>query len=155
MIKVKTSLNELLVNVFNYIVSIEEIILKNRGLPISITEMHVLEAIDKTKEATMTNVANRLLITIGTLSIAINRLVRKGYVIRKQSEVDRRKIFVQLTEEGERVKAIHDQFHHEMIDHVIQNINITEQSELFLALENLQSYFRTKYQEEINFRNEK
>ncbi|MFA6890303.1 MAG: MarR family transcriptional regulator, partial [Bacilli bacterium] len=102
-----------------------------------------------------TNVANRLLVTIGTLSIAINRLVKKGYVIREQSHNDRRKIFVKLTQDGIRVKQIHDQFHQEMIDHVIGHMDITEQSELFFALENLQIFFREKYYQEIEFRNEK
>ncbi len=155
MLRVKSSLNELLVNVFNYIVSIEGIILKNRGLPISMTEMHILEAVAKTNDPTMSNVANRLLITAGTLTTAVNRLVKKGYIFREQSEKDRRKIYVKLTEEGERVKAIHDEFHHEMIESVVKNIDIHENSELFIALENLQTYFRDIYHKEIEQRNEK
>ncbi|MDD4213164.1 MAG: MarR family transcriptional regulator [Bacilli bacterium] len=155
MTKVKSTLNELLVNVFNYIVNIEGIILKNRGLPISMNEMHVLEAIDKAENATMSQIANSLLITAGTLTIAINRLVKKGYVIREHGDTDRRKIFVTLTEKGQEVKKIHDEFHREMIDHVIGQMNITEESELLQALDNLQTYFREKYHKEIENRNEK
>lgn len=155
MSRVKSSLNELLVNVFNYILSIEGIILKSRGLPISMTEMHILEAVENSSNPTMSNVAKRLLITAGTLTTAVNRLVKKGYIYREQSATDRRKIYVKLTETGENVKKIHDEFHREMIESVLNNMEITENSELFTALENLQTYFRDIYHREIELRNEK
>ena len=41
-------------------------------------EVHVLEAIEKTDEPTMTNIAKRLRITVGTLTTSMNRLVEKG-----------------------------------------------------------------------------
>jgi len=150
MSRVKDSLNELLVNVFNYILNIESLNLKNQGVRLSMNEVHILEAIYNTDPPIMTNVANRLLITVGTLTTAIDRLVDKGYVERYQSEEDRRKVYLKLTEKGLKTKAIHDSFHNDMIENVIKDMHIDENSELIIALENIQKYFRDKYHERIN-----
>lgn len=155
MAKVKSSLNDLLVNVFNYIISIEEIILKNRGLAISLNEMHILEAINKSDEATMKNIANILLITPGTLTVAVKRLIKKGYIKSSPGENDRRKKYLSLTNKAHEVMILHDEFHREMIDRVISKMDITEDSSLFVALENLQNYFKDIYYDEIGYRNEK
>ena len=48
--------NELLVDIFNRILAIEGESLKEKGVKLSMSEIHVLEAITKTDEPTMTNV---------------------------------------------------------------------------------------------------
>ena len=50
MSEAKKVINELLVEVFNHILSIEGSKLKERGIKISMNEMHVLEAVKKTKD---------------------------------------------------------------------------------------------------------
>ena len=146
---VKEALNELLVNVFNYITNIEELNLKSKGVNVSMTEVHIIEAINNSPVPIMTNVATKLLITTGTLTTAINSLVRKGYVVREQSEEDRRKVFLRLTEKGKLVIKIHDEFHDDMIDNTIKDLKIEEDSELIKALQNIQKYFSAKYEERI------
>lgn len=89
--KGKKILNELLVQLFNDILQIEEKSLKNGPLSdLSVTELHTIEAIGMYKERTMTEVAQDLKITVGTLTTAINKLIKKGYVDRKRIEEDRR-----------------------------------------------------------------
>jgi DNA-binding MarR family transcriptional regulator len=61
-------LNELLVNIFNQILSIEAESLRQHGVTLSMSEVHVLEAILKTSEPNMGSVAKRLRVTIGTLT---------------------------------------------------------------------------------------
>ena len=58
--------------------------------------MHTIEAIGMYKKTT-TEVAKELSITVGTLTIAINRLVKKEYVERIRSEDDRRVVKLGLT----------------------------------------------------------
>ena len=79
MVSAKEVINELLVDVFNHILSIEAEVLKNRGVKLSMTEVHVLEAIKNTEDPTMGNIANKLRITMGTLTTSINVLVRKKF----------------------------------------------------------------------------
>lgn len=149
MLKVKDSLNELLVNVFNYILNIEALNLRNQGVKLSMNEVHILEAIYNTDPPNMTSVSNRLLITVGTLTTAIDRLVIKGYVERYQMEEDRRKVYLRLTEKGLKVKKVHDSFHDDMIENVLKDLDIEKNTQLITALENISDYFREAYHERI------
>ncbi|MBS6042434.1 MAG: MarR family transcriptional regulator, partial [Clostridium baratii] len=80
----KKILNELLVEIFNDILQIEERALKQGVInDLSVTEIHTIEAIGMYTERTMSEVAQDLKITVGTLTTAINKLIKKGYVERK------------------------------------------------------------------------
>ena len=141
----KKVINELLVEVFHHILSIEGQMLRERGVNLSMSEVHVLEAISKTEEATMGNIASRLRVTVGTLTTAINRLVQKGYVDRYRDKDDKRKVFVFLTEQAKEVMETHDQFHEEMINAVINDLNLEEDEVLLKSLTNISNFFKEKY----------
>jgi len=85
-------INELLVEIFNRILAIEGQNLKDKGIKLSMSEVHVLEAIELSEEPIMSNIAKRLGITIGSLTTAINTLYQKGYVSRDRDAEDRRKV---------------------------------------------------------------
>lgn len=141
----KEVINELLVEVFNHILSIEGVALKSRGVKLSMNEVHVLEAIEKTEEPTMTHLAGRLRVTVGTLTTAMNRLVEKGYCTRYREEEDKRKVFVSLTKKAIEVLEIHRTFHDEMIDSVIKDMNLDQDEVLLNSLKNISTYFKNKY----------
>lgn len=138
-------LNELLVEVFNRILSIEAENMRNLGVKISMNEIHVIEAIEKTEEPTMTHIARRLRITVGTLTTSISKLVEKGYVKRYRDLEDKRKVFLSLTKKADEVLEIHDTFHEEMIDATIQDLNLEMDERLLVSLKNLNEYFKNKY----------
>ncbi|SQB34370.1 MarR family transcriptional regulator [Clostridium cochlearium] len=82
-------LNELLVDLFNDILTIEQNAIQSGEFKdLSVTEMHTIEAIGMYTQKTMSEVANELNITVGTLTIAINNLVKKDMC----REVSRKKI---------------------------------------------------------------
>lgn len=141
----KKVINELLVEIFHHILSIEGQKLKELGVNLSMSEVHVLEAISKTKEPTMGNIAARLRVTVGTLTTAINRLVDKGYVSRKRDKDDKRKVFVDLTAPAIEVMKTHDEFHDEMINAVIKDNNLEEDNVLLKSLTNISNFFKEKY----------
>lgn len=141
----KKIINELLVEVFNHILSIEAEALRNRGVKLSMNEVHVLEAIEKTENPTMTHLARRLRVTVGTLTTSINRLVEKGYATRKREKEDKRKVLVSLTSEAVDVLKIHDGFHDEMIDATIRDLKLDKDEILLQSLKNLSNYFKVKY----------
>ena len=141
----KSIINELLVEIFHHILSIEGQMLRQRGVNLSMNEVHVLEAIQKTEEPTMSHIAKRLRVTVGTLTTAINRLVEKGFVERKREKEDKRKVIVSITTKAYRVLATHDQFHDEMIEAVIQDLKLDENEVLINALKNISNYFTEKY----------
>lgn len=145
MISAKEVINELLVDVFNHILSIESDTLKDRGVTLSMTEVHVLEAIRNAKIPTMGVVAKKLRITLGTLTTAVNILVKKGYVYRYRDEIDRRKVYLKLDKPAIEVLAIHDQFHNEMVDALLKDLSLDKDEILLKSLANISKYFKEKY----------
>jgi DNA-binding MarR family transcriptional regulator len=141
----KQIINELLVEVFNHILSIEAEALRKRGVKLSMNEIHVLEAIEKTTDPTMTHLAKRLRVTVGTLTTAMNRLVEKGYVSRYRLVEDKRKVYISLTDKAHKVLQIHDQFHEEMIEATISDMRLDEDEVLLQSLKNISDYFKQKY----------
>ena len=141
-------LNKLLVQLFNDILQIEKNAMNNTEFKdLSITEIHTIEAIGKEGNRTMGEIANDLRITVGTLTTAINRLIKKGYVERKRIEEDRRVVVVYLTESGKKVFDEHTLFHKEMIDEVAKNFEDYELKVLTKALSKVSEFFEDKYQD--------
>lgn len=139
------TLNELLVRLFNSILLIEELALKDGEFnDLTITEIHVIEAIGLDRR-NMSSVARDLDITIGTLTISINNLLHKGYVDRNRSDEDRRIVLISLTEKGMKVYKHHADFHDEMIKTTISKLSDQEMEVLVSALGNINSYFKVKY----------
>jgi len=145
--QVKETLNELLVELFNHILVLEEKNLQDRGIGLSMTEVHTLENIAKSKTKTMSDVAKLQLITQGTLTVAINRLVKKGYVTRSQDIQDKRVVRLGLTEKAVAVLTVHDHFHEEMIDSFIKDLHIDEDIALIQSLRKIMDYFRENYED--------
>lgn len=138
-------LNELLVQLFNNIIEIEENTLKNGNLSdLSVTELHTIGAISMYQERTMTEVAQDLKITVGTLTTAINKLIKKGYVERKRIEEDRRVVLVHLTKRGKLAYRLHEKFHNDMINDTINGISEKEEEVLISSLERLNIFFKGK-----------
>ena len=139
-------LNSLLVQLFNDILHIEEEVLKSSEIKdLSITEIHTIDAIGTQGNRTMGEIAHDLRITVGTLTSAINRLIKKGYVERKRIEEDRRVVLVNLTSKGEEVYKVHQVFHEEMICAMLSNFSDEEEQVLSKSLEKLNTFFEEKY----------
>ena len=91
----------------------------------------------------MSSVAKDLSVTVGTLTIAVNNLVKKAYVRRSRSEKDRRVVLISLTEKGKKAYHHHKRFHDEMIQATLEGLSQEESEILVKALSNLCSFFRS------------
>ncbi|MGK0551384.1 fatty acid biosynthesis transcriptional regulator FabT [Enterococcus faecalis] len=137
------TINDYLVSVFNDILTIEESELKKSQFKdLSITEMHTIEAIGMYKKKTSSEVAKELSITVGTLTVAINNLVKKDYVQRLRSEDDRRVVKLGLTKKGKLLYRVHQHFHHEMVKNILNGMEQEEKAALLRALKNLHDFLR-------------
>ena len=145
---IKTILNELLVSTFNEILTIEQTALKSGKLnDLSVTEIHTIEAIGMYKPRTMSEVAGDLGITVGTLTTAINNLVKKEYVERQKDEKDRRVVKIVLTKKGKLAYRVHEKFHSDMIKATIEGLTDEEEVLLANALGKLNDFFKNNYLE--------
>ena len=137
------TLNELLVTLFRDVMDIEQkVIITPEFKDITNNDMHVIEAVGIKEPRNMTSVANTLGITVGTLTISINGLVKKGYVHRVRSDADRRVVLVSLTEKGEKAYHHHEKFHEDMIQSLLKDLSEEETKTLVSALTNLRDFFQ-------------
>ncbi len=142
-----TGLNNLLVTVFNTILKIEEAALKeSSNNQLSMTEVHTLAAVGLEKSRTMTEVATDLMINVSTLTAAINKLEKKGFVIRVKSKDDRRVVRIELTESGIAILEDHELFHKKMVEQVVENLGEEEARVLMKSMSSLKKFFRKQYE---------
>ena len=141
-------LNEILVRLFRDIMNIEEkAIITQEFKDLTNNDMHVIEAIGMNEPKNMTSIARELSVTVGTLTIAMNSLVKKGYVVRERGKEDRRVVYISLSEKGRKAFEHHAEFHKEMIQGIRDELNPEEIKVLVQALTKLDRWFRQKEKE--------
>ena len=136
------ALNSILVKLFNDILNIEEkALITEEFKDISVTDMHIIEAIGIAEPRTMSMISKSLGVTMGTLTTGINGLVRKGYVVRNRSDRDRRIVYASLTEKGIAAYHHHMKFHKSMIDIIMQDLSEDEAVVLNKTFNRLETFF--------------
>lgn len=142
------SINEILVFLFRHIWDLERVgIITGEFQDITDNDMHIIEAIGLNQEGVkgrkMSEIAGDLKITVGSLTTAMNSLVKKNYVIRERSEEDRRVVYTYLTEKGERAYHHHAEFHRKMVEAVMDELEEEEIPVLVKCLDRLCVFFRS------------
>ena len=136
-------INYILVNLINEIWGLEEkAIITEEFKDISNNDMHVIEAIGLGEGNNMSSVAKKLNVTVGTLTTAINNLVKKKYVERYRTEQDRRIVYIKLTEKGEKAYRHHEDYHHKMTMAIKEKLDEEELPVLFKTLDALTEFFK-------------
>ena len=136
-------LNDLLVMLFNEVLDME-----NRALitgsfkEISINDMHIIDAVGINEPRNMSTVAKAVSVTVGTLTTAINNLVKKGYVSRVRSPEDKRVVLLSLTEKGGAAYEKHAAFHGQVVKTAMDGSEGEEMEVLTRALEKVRRYFK-------------
>ncbi len=142
----ENKLNAFLVQVFGDILRLEEASLRTYASNLSLSELHVLEAVDncqKAGSAIMAQVAKTLYITAGTLTASVKTLEQKGYLVRNKVPGDKRKVTLALTGAAIPVLAHHTRFHNEMVRQAMQELSSEEVEVLAKALSGLHTHFST------------
>ena len=137
-------LNNLLVMLFNEILDMEhKALITGSFKEISINDMHIINAIGIQEARNMSAVAKTMSVTVGTLTTAINNLVKKGYVSRIRSAEDKRVVLLSLTEKGVAAYQKHAVFHKQMVQTVMDGFEGEEMEVLLRAFKKLRGYFKT------------
>ena len=135
---------------FNYLANltmvIEERMLDKTLVPdLTLSEIHVLEVVNEEAAMPMTKVANKLKITVGSLTTCVNRLVKKEYLSRIRDDVDHRVIKVSTTLKAKKVLKIHDSFHEEILLTVLDGITLKDATKVLEQFERtLENYINPK-----------
>lgn len=67
-----------------------------------LSDFMVIEALLHKGPLTITEIQQKVLLAIGSMTVAVDRLEKKGLIIRKSSSADRRVRVLQLTAEGKK-----------------------------------------------------
>lgn len=136
------TLNSVLVNLFNDILDIEEkALIVEPFKDISVKDMHIIESVGIGEPRTMSQISKSLGVTMGTLTIGMNGLVKKGYVKRDRGEKDRRIVYAVLTEKGKKAFEHHMNFHKNMVESVMKGVDREEAMALVSTLLRLEDFF--------------
>lgn len=137
------TINDVLVNLINEIWELEgKAIITEEFKDITNNDMHIIEAIGTGDGDHMSSVARKVNVTVGTLTSAINSLVKKKYVVRERSEEDRRVVNIRLTEKGIRAYRHHEEYHHQMTEAIMDVLTEEEVPVLMKTLDGLGRFFR-------------
>lgn len=121
-------LSRLLIAFYEKFSSWEHGVVKESGL--TLPQMHTLEILGTDGDLRMTELAARMGVTTGSLTVLADRLERGGYVARRPHETDRRSIRVGLTPEGERLFVEHHACHRQLTQELLRALS-PEEAEQF------------------------
>ena len=135
------SLNELFVDLFHEVLEIEECAIRQTTQnALTMTEIHTLVAIGEGKKS-MSEVAAMLGVTVSTLTIAVNKLVAKDYVVRERDHNDRRVVHISLNHRGQVMVTAHERFHRRMTRSALEGLSEEEVEVLPRGVIHLKEFF--------------
>ena len=137
-------LNMMLMQAYHNILRIEEEFLQKNGrIDLTIREMHLIECVGEAGQEgnTASEIADFLRIARPSASVAIKKLVEKGYLNKNACGTDGRSVRVTLTREGRKVYLYHMRYHMNMVDEISLGLDEEERGVLVRAIQKLNGFF--------------
>lgn len=132
-------LTQLIVEFYEKLSSWEHCVVRDQGL--TLPQVHALEILGTHKALRMKELAARMGVTTGTLTVLADRLEKAGMIRRKPHEKDRRSILVELTEQGRVVFEQHDELHDQLTRDITAHLTDEERRTLATALDKMNREF--------------
>jgi MarR family 2-MHQ and catechol resistance regulon transcriptional repressor len=107
----------------------------NAGL--CLTDFAALEALLHKGPLTITQIQDKVLLASGSMTAAIDRLEKRGLVVRKSTPSDRRARIVELTPEGKRVAAAYFEKHAKDLEDLMSVLSAREKRQAYASLKKL------------------
>jgi len=116
--------------------------MQDQELQLGLTELKILNELDKIGPCKMSDLSDALVVTMGGLTPHMDKLVEKGLVRRfRDEERDRRLVLVEITDEGKRLlKETKEQFLC-TLEHHLERFSDKERDEIAKAVETLRKAF--------------
>lgn len=137
-------LNDYFLHTALHLLTLEEQCLRKAcSKDLSIRELHVLEAVSSLRGSgrnTMAEIARYLHLSPASLTTAVNVLVKKGFVTRSYSPIDRRVIYVELSERGEAANRKYLDFVRDMIRTVGRDLDEENTDAMIASILSLTEY---------------
>lgn len=128
-----SDLSQKFMEFYDKLSSWEHSVVKDSGL--SPAQMHTIEVIGHHKNLMMRELADRLGITTGTLTVAVDRLEKMSMVKRMPHEHDRRSWLIVLTEKGKQMYEQHNKHHEEITQEIAHDLTNKEIETLYQLMD--------------------
>ena len=117
-------LSHQLAEFYDKMASWEHSIVKDSGL--SPAQMHTVEIIGHNQDMRMKELAERLGVTTGTLTVGVDKLEKLGLVERRPHESDRRSWLIVLTDDGKQMYEQHHKYHQEFTNEISRDLTLEQ-----------------------------
>jgi len=132
-------LSSILIELYEKMSSWEHAVVKESGL--TPAQMHAIEILGHQESLRMKELAQKLGVTTGTLTVMIDRLEQNDLISRKPNENDRRSIVLVLTKKGQKYFKEHHKLHLELTSEITSSLNEDETKQFYTFIEKLVSHF--------------
>lgn len=143
------ALSDKLGEIYRNVTRLEEHALQAAKIDLTISEVHLVSFLSKLEDGiTLSGIARQMGVSRPTVTVAVSKLVAKGYVRKSSGEKDGRQVKVHLTEEGRKVIVQHRRCQRNVIFNLGREFSAQERSILLRAVEKLNRYFQAPKPEE-------
>ncbi len=134
----------------------QNMLIKSKRFNLSISEIHMIEAINRNpvEGKLIGELANDLMITPSSVTIAVNKLVKKGYVVKMRGLSDGRQTYVKLTQEGKHVDRIHKRFHKSLAKSITSGMTSNEKCLLLDCINRMNEFLNVRVKKMEGLKNE-
>jgi len=132
-------LNHAIVEFYEKLSSWEHAVVRDKG--ISLSQVHAIELLGGHGAMRMKELASKIGVTTGTLTVQIDKMVKAQWVNRRPHESDRRSILVELTDKGRALFLEHDALHLQLTTDLTANMSAEERAVLLNLLTRMNHAF--------------
>lgn len=139
------SMNTLLNGIYKDLDVLEGKMLNASNMNLGISEIHMLEAVQNAGcegAATISELSDYLDISLPSVTLCINKLAAKDYVLRQKSPSDGRVVQVVLTAKGRRAERAHRYFHRSMVREITAEMPEDEKAALMRGVTKLDLFLK-------------
>ena len=126
-------LSKIIVEFYEKLSSWEESVVRDSGL--TTAQAHAIEIVGHAGAIKMKDLAQKIGVTTGTLTVAVDRLEKKGLMKRRPHESDRRSYLIELTPLGKINFEEHHNFHIKMTQEIVAGLTPEEQDQFSRIIE--------------------
>src|SRR5688572_1320597 len=106
----------------------ETVEIQRSGLSeLTYNELHTLKIIGGIEDVKLFEVADKVGVSRPSMSAAIDKLEKKGFVFRDKDETDRRAVIIRLTKKGVDANKEHEKLHHRVAEALLGKLNDSQQ----------------------------
>lgn len=128
-------LSKIIVEFYERLSSWEDSVVRDSGL--TTAQAHTIEIVGHAGPIKMKDLAQKIGVTTGTLTVAVDRLEEKQLLVRKACETDRRAFLIELTPSGQVYFQQHHNVHLQMTRKIVADLTDEEQETFGTLLEKM------------------